>query len=319
MTEVVAPGEFRFAAAGLDHGHINTMTAALVAAGAEVVAVCDPDQAKVAAFRTRFPSAEPVDELDRLLDDSAIAMIASAVIPDERGALGCRVMEAGKDYFTDKCPFTTLDQLAAAAAVAGRTAQKFAVYYGERVHNEAAWHGAELVRDGAIGDVVHMAITGPHRLANFSRPDWFFEKARYGGILTDIGSHQFEQFLHYTGSDAGVVHYARVANAGHPETPELEDIGEAVAQVSSGAWCHSRVDWFTPDGLRTWGDGRTYIVGTHGTIEIRKYVDVGRSPVGESDISRRRRGEQEFEVAGRIGFPFFGQLIVDCLERTEVR
>ena len=39
-----------------------------------------------------------------------------------------------------------------------------------------------------------------------------------------------------------------------------------------------RVDWFTPEGLPDWGDGRLTILGTEGYIELRKYIDIGGAP-----------------------------------------
>src|SRR5690606_38515648 len=141
-----------------------------------------------------------------------------------------------------------------------------------RLQSETATYAGDLIEQGAIGDVVHMHIMGPHRLGAGARPEWFFQKARYGGILTDIASHQFDQFLHYGKASGGMIEFARVDNFANPQYPELEDFGEAILRLDSGISCYSRVDWFTPDGLRTWGDGRTFIVGTKGSIELRKYV-----------------------------------------------
>jgi predicted dehydrogenase len=174
-----------------------------------------------------------------------------------------------------------------------------------------------LIAAGAIGRVVQVLGLGPHRLAAPSRPAWFFERAKYGGILCDIGSHQCEQFLFYTGaSNARVVHSA-VGNVTNPATPELEDFGEASLVADNGATGYFRVDWLTPDGLRTWGDGRTLILGTGGYIEMRKYINVAAEATGDHLFLVDRHGEQHLALAGQVGYPFFGQLVLDCLERTE--
>jgi predicted dehydrogenase len=149
------------------------------------------------------------------------------------------------------------------------------------------------------------------------RPSWFFERARYGGILCDIGSHQIEQFLAYTGANDAEVLHAAVGNFANADTPELEDFGEASLRAADGASGYFRVDWFTPDGLGTWGDGRTVILGTSGTIELRKYIDVARSKTGDHLLLVDKHGEHHLEVAGKVGFPFFGELILDCLNQTE--
>jgi len=314
---VVKPGEFAFAAAHLDHGHIGGMCNGLLEAGATLKWVYEPDRAKVEAFQKSFPQVKVARSLEEVLADPEIKLVAAAAVPSERGAIGCRVMQAGKDYFTDKTPFTTFDQLATAREVAATTKQKYMVYYSERLHSEAGMHASDLVHGGAIGRVVQVLGLGPHRLSKASRPAWFFEKARYGGILCDIGSHQCEQFLHYSGATDATVTNAAVGNYANPDTPELEDFGEASLVGDNGASNYFRIDWFTPDGLSTWGDGRTIILGTKGYIELRKYLDVGHSPVGDNVILVDGQGEKLISVAGQVGFRFFGELILDCLNRTE--
>lgn len=314
---VVKAGEFPFAAAGLDHGHIYGQCNGLNEAGGELRYVYDPDPAKVAAFIQKYPQAKPVDRFETILDDPAIRLVASAAIPCDRGPLGIRVMESGKDYFCDKAPFTSLDQLAAARATAQRTGKKYMVYYSERLHTECSIFAGELIAQGAIGRVISVTGLGPHRLNVQSRPAWFFEKKKYGGILTDIGSHQVEQFLFFAGAKDAEVTEAAVANYANPQYPELEDYGHANLIADNGATNHFRVDWFTPDGLRTWGDGRAIILGTDGYIELRKYIDVARDTGGDQLFLANGKEEKSFSLAGKVGFPFFGQLILDCLNRTE--
>ncbi|MBE2216300.1 MAG: Gfo/Idh/MocA family oxidoreductase [Opitutaceae bacterium] len=315
---VVAPGEFVFAAAFLEHGHIHGQCGGLTEAGGTLAWVYDPDPAKVAAFLERHPGTRVARSFEEILDDPAVNLVAAAAVPCDRGPIGCRVMRAGKDYFTDKTPFTTLAQLDEARAVGAATGRKYMVYYSERLHVESAVRAGELVHGGAIGRVIQVLGLGPHRIgAKEKRPAWFFEHAKYGGILCDIGSHQFEQFLFYSGARDATVASAAVGNFGNPDTPELEDFGEASLVGDNGASHYVRVDWFTPPGLRTWGDGRTLILGTKGTIELRKYIDVARDATGDHLYLVDEQGEQHLEVAGTVGFPFFGQLILDCLNRTE--
>ncbi|MCM3001608.1 Gfo/Idh/MocA family oxidoreductase [Paenibacillus cellulositrophicus] len=314
---VVEPGEFVFAAAALDHGHIYGMCNGLIEAGATLKWVYDPELARSQAFADKFPQVQIADSLEQVLGDPEVRLVAAAAVPSERCALGLQVMDAGKDYFTDKTPFTSLDQLEAARRKVKETGQKYAVYYSERLHVESAVYAGQLVQKGAIGRVIQVTGFGPHRLNAPSRPDWFFEKEKYGGILCDIGSHQIEQFLFYAGcKDAKVLH-SKVANYNNPDYPELEDFGDATLVGDNGATQYFRVDWFTPDGLGTWGDGRTIILGTEGYIELRKYIDIARDPRGDHVYLVNGDGEQHFEVKGKVGYPYFGQLILDCLNRTE--
>lgn len=316
--KVVQAGEFKFAAAFLDHGHIYGQCNGLLEAGAELAWVYDPDPGKLDAFLKQFPQAKPASDLRLILDDPEIRLVAAAAIPCRRGPIGIEIMESGKHYFTDKSPFTTLEQLEAARATLERSDQRYWVYYSERLHTEAGFYVTELIRQGAIGRVVQVLIMAPHRLSKHARPAWFFDKEQYGGILTDIGSHQFEQFLTYGGANDGEVRYARVANYNNPDTPGLEDFGEAALVLNNGTACYCRLDWFTPEGSPVWGDGRTFIVGTTGTLEVRKYWD----PLQPGDPAGRiylvnEEGPRLIQTEGKVGYPFFGAMIRDILDGTD--
>ncbi|WP_274364982.1 Gfo/Idh/MocA family protein [Paenibacillus thermotolerans] len=314
---VVNPGEFVFAAIALDHGHIYGMCNGLIEAGALLKWVFDPDPMKVQSFCEIFPQAKAASSEQEIFNDPEVRLIAAAAVPSERAALGMRAMDRGKDYFTDKTPFTTLEQLAAAKAKTAETGRKYAVYFSERLHVESAVFAGQLIREGAIGRVVQVIGLGPHRLNAASRPAWFFEKKKYGGILCDIGSHQIEQFLYFAGCKDAKIVSSKVANYRAKDFPELEDFGDATLVGDNGATFYFRVDWLTPDGLGTWGDGRTIILGTDGYIELRKYIDIARDNEGDQLYLVNHEGERHYSLHGRVGFPFFGQLILDCLNRTE--
>jgi predicted dehydrogenase len=314
---VCEKGDFRFAAVGLDHGHIFGMTNGLLEAGGELVWVYDPDPVKMSAFCQRYPGVKPAESEAQVLEDSSLHMVASGAIPSDRCGLGLRVLAHGKDYFADKPPLTTLKQLEAARSKVAETGRKYAVYFSERLHVEAAVYASDLIDSGAIGRVVQVANLAPHRINISSRPDWFFNRQQYGGILTDIGSHQIEQILYYTGAADARIAYSRTANFNFPQHPGFEDFGEAVLTADNGAAGYFRVDWFTPEGLGVWGDGRTFILGTDGYIELRKYIDVGRDPSSDHLYLVNHQGSQRLDLQGQVGFPFFGRLILDCLNRTE--
>jgi predicted dehydrogenase len=314
---VCSPGEFVFAAVGLDHGHINGMCNGLIEAGAQLGWVYDPDPDKVATLLARYPGAKAAPSEEAVLADEAVALVAGAAVPSDRATLGGRVMDSGKHYFCDKPPMTTLAQLAQARAKVAETGKKYAIYYSERLHVESAVYAGQLVADGAIGRVIQVLGTGPHRINVPSRPAWFFDRDKFGGILCDIGSHQLEQVLYFGGTDEGVITSSRVANYAHKDHPGFEDFGDVTVVLGNGAVGYCRVDWFTPDGLGTWGDGRTFILGTEGYIELRKYIDVARESTGDHVYLVDKAGEHHIPVSGKVGYPYFGQLIVDCLEGTE--
>jgi len=315
---VVTPGEFVFSAVALDHGHIYGMCGGLTEAGGTIKYVYDKDPEKVRRFIQAYPSALPAACEEEVLNCPETRLIASAAVPNERCALGIRVMRAGKDYFTDKTPLTTLEQLQSAKDAVADTGKKYMVYYSERLHSEGSVLAGQLVNEGAIGRVLQVMGMGPHRLNAPARPEWFFIKEQYGGILCDIGSHQIEQILYFTGARDARVVSAQIANHHHPAYPELEDFGDAVLVTDNGCSGYFRVDWFTPDGLRVWGDGRTFILGTEGYIEMRKYINItAQQDGGDHVFLVNGDGERHYRAAGSMGYPFFGDLILDCINRTE--
>ena len=315
---VVKKGEFIFSAVRLDHGHIYGMCNGLTEAGGSIKYVYDRDPKKVESFLKAFPEAKAARSEEEALEDPETHLIAGAAVTSERCALGLRAMDAGKDYFTDKAPFTTMEQLCSAREAVRKTGRKYMVYYAERLHDEGSILAGYIAHSGEIGKVISVTGFGPHRLGAPGRPAWFFEREKYGGILCDIGSHQIEQYLYYAGEEDADVVSSRIANFAHPDYPELEDFGDCNLTGKNGTANYFRVDWFTPDGLRTWGDGRMFIVGTEGFIEVRKYVNIASDLNGGCHVYVvNGKGEQYLNAAGVTGYPFFGELILDCLNRTE--
>jgi len=314
---VVSPGEFVFAAIGLDHGHIGGMCNGLIEAGGELKYIYDPDEEKLNRYLAMYPTAKAARSEDEVLGDPKVLMVAGAAVPSERCPLGLRVIAAGKDYFTDKAPMVSLAQLDAAKKAVTETGRKYAVYYSERLHTETGTFAGQLIKEGAIGKVVQTIGLGPHRISVGIRPEWFFKRENNGGILCDIGSHQVEQFLYFTGATDAEIVAAQIENYKYPEFPGVDDFGDCTLKGNNGSTGYFRVDWLTPDGLSTWGDGRTVILGTHGYIELRKNVDVAKTAKGNHVFMVNNDGEHYFDVGGKAGYPYFGRLILDCLNRTE--
>jgi predicted dehydrogenase len=305
----------RFAAIGLNHGHINSMCEAVVRGGGELVSFFAREPDLAAAFGKRFPQAKLARSEREILEDPTIPLVASAGIPDERAPLGIQVMRHGKDYMVDKPGLTTLEQLADVRRVQAETRRLYSIVYSERFENRATTKAAELVKAGAIGRVIQTIGLGPHRENPKSRPTWFYERERYGGILCDIASHQFDQFLVFTGSTRVEILAAQVGNVHHPDQPGLEDFGDVLLQGDRGAG-YIRVDWFTPAGLDTWGDGRLTILGTDGYIEIRKNIDIAGRP-GGSHLFLVDQKETRYVLSQDQELPYGRQIVDDVLNRTE--
>jgi predicted dehydrogenase len=305
----------RFAAIGLNHDHINGQVDSVRRGGGELVSFFAKEPDLAAAFSKRYPQAKRARSEDEILEDPSLQLVVSASIANERAPLGLRVMRHGKDFMADKPGMTTLEQLAEVRRVQAETKRIYSILYSERLTNRASVRAGELVKAGAIGRVLQTIGLGPHRMNPRTRPAWFFEKEKYGGILCDIASHQFDQFLFFTGSTRGEVVAAQVGNLNHPQYPGLEDFGDVMVRGDGGSG-YIRVDWFTPDGLATWGDGRLTILGTDGYIELRKYVDVAGRPGGDHLFLVDGR-ETRYVDCKDQPLPYGQRLVDDVLNRTE--
>lgn len=298
---------------GIDHRHIYTMAGHMQAAGAELRGwYTDGAPPTLPGFLTRFPDAPSAETAKSLIDDPEIDVILIAAIPSDRARIAIAAMQAGKDVMTDKPGCLRLDELTNIKQAVSETKRIWSVDFSERFEVPAVTRATELVAEGAIGSVIQTLGIGPHRLNRATRPEWFFDRARNGGILTDIGSHQIDQFLHFTGSgDADIT----LATADCHTHPGFQDFGQIVLK-SGHANGYIRVDWFTPDALPTWGDGRLFILGTEGTIELRKYVDPAGQP-GTDHLVLTNGTRCERIDASEAGLPYFAALIHDIRHRTE--
>lgn len=319
----VIANRIKFAVINIDHPHIYGMTDAIKRGGGELVALYAKQPELSAAFLKTYPEAKLAKSEDEILEDTSIHLILSSGIPDERAPLGIRVMKHGKDYLTDKPGIITLEQFAAVKKVQRETNRIYSIMYSERFENKATEKASQLVKAGAIGQVIQTVNLAPHRINNgvgktglSVRPDWFWDKKRFGGILTDIGSHQFDQYLHFTNSTEANVLMSQVGNVHHPDKPLFEDFGDVMLSGNGGTG-YIRVDWFTPDALDTWGDGRLTILGTDGFIEVRKNTDIASGLKGGNHLYMANKTEMIHIDCNNEVLPFGPLLVDDIVNRTE--
>lgn len=327
----------RFSVCGISHDHIYGMVGAIQRGGGELVAVWGAEPDKLAAFIRHFPNAKVVQTQDEILNDPSIQLVLSSQIAVERAPLGVRVMRHGKDYLSDKPGIVTLEQLAEVRRTIAATGRIYAIMYSERLEVKAAVYAGELVQQGAIGKVIQTINIAPHQVfqhgglngGGSGRPDWFWNPDQYGGILCDIGSHQVDQFLFYTGSTEAEIAESQVANLRHPEHPRFQDFGDMVLRGNRGLG-YVRLDWFTPDGLGTWGDGRLFLLGTEGYIEVRKYTNVAVEPQPNGTFQYSTgilkphgnnlflvdKGGARYIDCNNMTLPFGPQFVADIVNRT---
>jgi predicted dehydrogenase len=312
----------KFAVCGMSHDHIYGMIGAVQRGGGEMVAAWAGEDDKLDAFKKHFPDVKIVQTQDEILNDPSIQLVLSSQIANERAPLGVRAMKHGKDFLSDKPGITTLEQLAEVRKTIAETGKIYAIMYSERLEVKAAVYAGQLVQQGAIGKVIQTINIAPHQIfqragnagGGSGRPEWFWHAKQFGGILCDIGSHQVDQFLFYTGSTQAEVAESQIANVRHPDHPEFQDFGDMVLRGNRGLG-YVRLDWFTPDGLGTWGDGRLFILGTDGYIEVRKYANVAVSHQG-NNLFIVDKNQARYIDCNQMPLPFGPQFVSDIVNRT---
>ena len=303
----------RFAAIGLDHRHVYDLTAGLLAAGA-VCAGHDPDTSDprvLAGFRKRFPDV-PAMPRERLLDDRSIDFIVLCAVPRDRSVLAIEAMRRGKDVMVDKPGVTTQEQLVAVEDVARETGRIWSVCLG-RLTSPSMQAALAVARSGELGRLVSLTSLAPHRLNRALRPAWFFERDAYGGIINDIGVHSIDQFVAFAGTSDVAIASSVIGCFGTPP-PGFEDFAEITLRgpTMTGTM---RLDWFTPDGLEDWGDGRLFLVGTEGTLELRKNLDLaGRAGGEHMFVANRQR--TRYQDCGLVAVNYYRDFLDDVRERT---
>ena len=303
----------RFAAIGLDHRHVYDLTTGLLAAGAHCVGH-DPettDQRVLAGFRKRFPNVPAVPR-ERLLDDPSIDFIVLSAVPRDRAALAIEAMRRGKDVMVDKPGITTPDQLAAVEAVVRETGRIWSICLG-RLGSPAVQAALLVVRSGELGRLLSLTSLAPHRLNRALRPDWFFDRDAYGGIINDIGVHSIDQFMAFADTADITIAASTIGSFGTPPAG-FEDFAEITlrSQTMTGTM---RQDWFTPDGLADWGDGRLFLVGTEGTLELRKNLDLeGRAGGDHMFVANKQR--TRYQNCSGLPVTYYRDFLGDVRERN---
>jgi len=305
----------KFSVIGINHAHIYGQVGAVIRGGGQLVSLYAKEPELVAEFTKRYPQVKVAASEKEILEDKSIQLILSSAIPVDRAGIGIRVMQHGKDYMSDKPGITSLEQLEEVRKVQKQTNRIYSIMYSERFENKATVKAGELIKEGAIGNVIQTVIMAPHRMSAKDRPQWFFDKKYFGGVITDIGSHQFDQFLYFTNSDKADIIASQVGNVAHPQYPQFEDFGDIMLRGNGGTG-YIRVDWFTPDGLKTWGDGRLTILGTKGYIEVRKNIDIAVHP-NANHLYLVNDKDTQYIDCNNVELPYGKLLVDDVLNRTE--
>jgi predicted dehydrogenase len=278
---------------GLEHLHVLELVDGLCSAGATVVAHTDGDSLSplFAGWQT---GSRPTDR-SGVLADPDVDLVVVAGVPADRADDSVAALASGRSVLSDKPGVTTTAQLERVRTAVATSGQRWWVLFSERFGVPAVRWAVDLARSGAIGRVVGVQGSAPHRAAFESRPGWFADPERAGTLLVDLATHQVDQFVALAGTDDVRVVHAASGNVAAPEFPAVHDVAELVL-AGGGTRGFHRVDFLEADGFPSWGDVRLVVTGTDGRLEVRTPVSDGAAGPPElwiTDHTSHRRVDLE--------------------------
>ena len=299
---------------GIDHGHIFDMLDEMLKEGCTCKFFwTEGSPLTLNEFIKKYPNIKRVEDKEKILDDQEIDIILISSIPVDRAKLAIHCLNAGKDVMVDKPGCTTIDQLNELKKTVKKTGKIWSVNFSERFHVSAVTKAEELISNGLIGTVKQTIGTGPHRQGNYEDLNGFMKERVMVELLQNRITSNSSIFI-FTGSNEAKINHALVEIL-KKEFPGFQDFGE-INLTSNKGHGYIRLDWFTPDALPTWGDGRLLILGDKGYLEIRKYTDIARSKKG-NHLFYANNNEVKYIDCSEVGLPYFRNLINDVLDRTE--
>lgn len=283
----------------------------------DFVGIAEPDAEKGAALAGKystqhFPTAEGL--LEQELDAVGIFTPFAHKAEDITTCL-----ERGLHVFADKPAAANNEGLERlAAAVKAHPELTFTVGLTLRVIPEYV-RLRELVKDGAIGELVYATARRAYRMRRETRPDFMFDSSLSGGIWVELAVHDVDYVRWLAGVDylsVSAIH----GNASSPEEP-FQDHGCGLFRLEGGVTALIEHNRLAPN-VGASADNRFSAVGTEGVLDMAPggglYLWNGSTErTRVTDLPERASMLANFVDAIREGTP----LIVppaDVLRATEV-
>lgn len=253
----------KFAFAGFRHGHIFALYNALKAREDTCIVGAweadDEARAQAQAKGVEFTYASYA----QLLADPEVEIVAIGDYFAARGNLALQALKAGKHVLADKPLCTTQQELEAIRQEARTTGLAVGMMLDLR-DNPKLVTAMDAINKGMIGKVSNVCFEGQHPLMYGSRPGWYFEEGKHGGVINDIAIHGIDLLRRFTGSSVAKVLSARCWNFYADKEPAFKDCAQFMLEMESGAGVIADVSYAAPDvqlfGLptywhfRVWGD-----------------------------------------------------------------
>ena len=185
-----------------------------------------------------------------------------AVVSPVFGHTGRVIIECAKrgiDVFAEKPVAATLEELDEVEKAVRESGIRFCAMHYLR-YAPAFYHGAKLVRSGAIGEVRMATAQKSYRYG--TRPAWYHDSALYGGTIPWVGIHAIDWIHHFTGK-----RFLAVSTRVVGRDPEMAALCQF--EMEDGLIAAMNLDFYRPKQAPTHGDDRIRCVGTRGVLEVR--------------------------------------------------
>jgi len=269
------------AIAGLRHPHIETIIdEARLRSDVDLVAIAEPDPQIRARYAASLGVKGYADHRD-LLAAARVDVLGVGAVYGQRGRIVADALRAGVHVLADKPLCTTLADLDAIERAWRDSDRWLSVAFEKRFYPPTI-AATRLMAAGELGELAMISATAPHKLTRQRRPDWMFDRSRYGGILNDLAVHDIDLLLHFAGLSgepgfAGARRgtlWAFTGNRANADRPGFEDHGMVTLRTDDDLLSSLQVSWLSPEAADYHGDYRMRLVGTRGTAELLWKDDV---------------------------------------------
>jgi predicted dehydrogenase len=180
----------------------------------------------------------------------------------ERGTEAAAALRAGAHIIADKPLCTSLEQLNEVEQAVRVSGRSVTLLLEKRGYPETlAAH--EFIQTGGLGEIVGITSVGPHKLNPNTRPEWFFRRDEYGGIIGDLAVHDLDTALLFAPAQS-----AQVRGWVRAVAPNGFAHYGVASVITPTTVISAEVSWLTPQASDVHGDYRMRVVGTRGTLEI---------------------------------------------------
>lgn len=276
MTAAAAP-DLRVAVIGAGYWGPNLVRNFSEAPGANVVAVADLSEERLAAIRKRFPAVRTTTDHRALFADPDVDAVCIVTPISTHRPLAEEAFAAGKHVFVEKPLSGTAadaEAIVAAAARAGRTLMVGHTF----VYNPAVTAVRDLLARRELGKVQYI----DSQRVNLGLHQFDFN------VLWDLGPHDVSIVLYWLGEEPDWVQCV----GGCYIQPDIEDVVFLTLGFPSGAIAHAHLSWLAPSKQRTMtviGDRRMAVYDDGHPAEKVKIYDHGVAELSADELRRSYR------------------------------